>query len=453
MAGLCRLFARRGVRVAPFKAQNMSNQSAVTRDGAEIGRAQYAQAVAAGVEPEASMNLVLLKPTGERASQVVVMGRATGTTDAAAWGGAAPTLLPVVLDALASLRDRYDVVVAEGAGGAAELNLLDRDIVNLPLARAAGLPAVLVADIDRGGVFASAAGTLAVLPDELRSMVRGVVVNRLRGDPGVFARRGVAQLERVCGVPVLGVLPWLEGPLVDEEDLLDLSLTQRVDAALDVAVVRFPFVANVTDLDPLVAEPGVSARFVRAPGELGRPALVVLPGTKRTVADLAWLRATGLADVIAGCGASVLGICGGLQMLGRSITDDGVESGSGTVVGLGRLPVATVFDAEKVVRRTSGMALGCPVDGYELRHGHVQPESLLHRTDDGVAWGTSVHGLFEADSFREAFLCAVAARAGVPWHPGGVRYAEVRKAHHERLADWLEFHLDLDALAAIISSC
>jgi adenosylcobyric acid synthase len=448
VTALCRSLARRGVPVAPFKAQNMSNQSAVTADGAEIGRAQYAQALAAGAEPEAAMNPVLLKPTGERTSQVVVLGRAIGETDAHAWGGQAPSLLPTALAALASLRSRFDVVVAEGAGSPAELNLLDRDIANLPLARAAGLPAVLVADIDRGGVFATVAGTLAVLPPDLRALVAGVVVNRFRGDPTLFAARGRDELERVGGVPVLGVLPWLDGLLLDEEDSLDLARSWRGDGGapvLDVAVVAWPRIANATDLDSLRAEPGVGVRFVRGPHELGSPHLVVLPGTKATVADLGWLRATGLAAAIdalaAGGATTVLGICGGLQVLGTSITDDGVESGAGTVPGLGRLPVRTVFEAEKVVRRTAA--------GYEIRHGRVLPEALVHESADGTWLGTTVHGLYEDDGCRSALLARVAARSGVDWSPSGIRFAEVRRAHHDRLADWLEAGADVEALLAL----
>ena len=435
--------------MAPFKAQNMSNQSSVTLDGAEIGRAQYAQAQAAGVEPEALMNPVLLKPTGERTAQVVVSGRAVGFTSPLEWGDQARSLLPVALDALAALRDRFEVVVAEGAGSPAELNLLDRDIANLPLALAAGMPAILVADIDRGGVFASVAGTVAVLPPELRGLLRGVIVNKLRGDPALFCERGIPELERVSGLPVLGVLPWLEGPLLDEEDGLDLGSAlgngRAPGAVLDVAVVAWPRLANATDLDPFLAEPGVAVRYVRSVADLGRPQLLVLGGTKATVADLGWLRTTGLAaavEALADAGrTTVLGICGGLQALGSEITDDGVESGSGTVAGLGRLAVHTEFEAEKVVRRTA--------DGYEIRHGRVVPEQLVHESTDGAWVGTSVHGYFDDDDRRVGLLARVAARAGIEWTPSGVRYADVRRAHHDRLADWLDAAVDVEAILAI----
>ena len=435
VTGLCRLLARKGLRPAPFKAQNMSNNSAVTADGAEIGRAQYAQAQAAGVEPEAAMNPVLLKPTGERTSQVVVMGRAVGTTDAVGWGSQAPDLFPVVLDALASLRGRFDMVVAEGAGGATEINLFDRDIVNLRLAAAAELPVIVVGDIERGGVFAALYGTVALLPDNLRPWVRGFVVNRFRGDPALLAP-GIAELERRTGVPVLGVLPWSDVAPVDEEDSLDLGAGFGY-GPLDVAVIRFPRIANVTDLDPLRAEPDVSVRFVCSAAALGRPDLIVLPGSKSTVDDLGWLRATGLADAVVASEASVLGICAGWQMLGRRIVDH-VESGRGEVDGLGLLDAETVFEADKVVRRT-GM-------GYELHHGRVTGEQQRGRVR-----GTSVHGLLEEDGFRRGFLAEVAAERGRPFTAGTRPFAALRQARFDAAADLLEAHLDLSKLEELWS--
>lgn len=432
VTALCRALARRGVKVAPFKAQNMSNQSAVTGDGAEIGRAQFAQALAAGVEPEAAMNPVLLKPTDERHAQVVVGGRVVGSTDAAGWRPP----MDVALDALADLRSRFDVVIAEGAGSCAEVNLLGRDIANLPLAVAAGLPAVLVADIDRGGVYAAVAGTLAVLPPSLRAPLRSVVVNKLRGDPTVFDRSSLA-------LPCGGVLPWLDGRLPDEEDGLDLSLgSAPAGACLDVAVVRFPRIANATDLEPLLAEPGLSVRSVRTAAQLGSPHLVVLPGTKATVADLAWLRSCGLAAAVAAAEATVLGICGGLQMLGASIADAGVESGSGVVEGLGLLDVATRFHPEKLVRRHAD-------GGYELRHGRLDPEGDWFESADDRVWGTPVHGRFEDDEWRAALLARVAERAGVPWSPSSLSWTAHRTAQHDRLADWLESAVDIESLVGV----
>src|SRR5829696_749016 len=325
VTALCRALARRGVRVAPFKAQNMALNSFVTADGSEIGRAQGVQALAAGVEPQVAMNPILLKPTGERASQVIVQGRPIGVMTALEYHAAKPDLVPMVLAALADLRSRFDVVLCEGAGSPAEINLLDHDLANLRIAADAGLRAVVVGDIDRGGVFASLYGTVALLPESYRRLVGAFVINKFRGDPALLFD-ATDDLERRCGVPTLGVLPMLPTDVIafDAEDSLALDGPRpsagvpRADP-LDVAVVRLPYISNVTDVDALAVEPGVSVRLVRTAGELGRPDLVVLPGTKATVADLAWLRAGGWPAAIEASGADVLGICGGYQMLGEKI--------------------------------------------------------------------------------------------------------------------------------------
>lgn len=475
VAGLCRLLARRGVRVAPFKAQNMALNAAVTTDGAEIGHAQWVQAVAAGVEPEAAMNPILLKPTGERTSQLVVMGRAVGVRTAAEYHRLAPGLLPVVLDALDDLRDRFDVVVCEGAGGAAEINLLDVDVVNLPLARAAGMPAVVVGDIDRGGVFASLYGTVALLPPDLRECVRGFVVNKLRGDPALLGGATI-DLENRSGVPTLGVLP-MAGPDevadVDNEDSLALDRPGAGPVGhdgrqLDVAVLRWPRVANAGDVDPLRLEEGVSVRWVRSQGELGRPQLVVLPGSKDTRGDLAWFRATGLADAVERSGAAVVAVCAGLQMLGERIDDPGgVEGPPGSDDGLGWLPVVTEFRDDKVLDRPAGTAVagpgaGHPVDGYRIHHGRVTagPGAAAWLVDDGgtpLGWwrgraaGTTLHGLFERDRFRSAVLAWAAARAGVHRAPGGLDFRAARQARLDRIADLVEAHLDIARVEALIA--
>ena len=440
VAGLCRLLARRGVRVAPFKAQNMSLNSAVTADGAEIGRAQAFQAFCAGVEPEAAMNPVLLKPTSEHRSQVIVLGEAVDEVEAGAYGARAASLLPLVLHALDELRAVHDVVICEGAGGAAEINLLGRDIVNLPLAAAAGVPAIVVGDIERGGVFASLYGTWALVPPPLRACVRGFVINRFRGSAALLAD-GPALLSARCdGVPVLGVLPFVEGLTVDDEDSVALSSPSWATdgSVLDVAVVRFPRISNVTDVDPLRAEPGVRVRLVSSVAELGNPDLIVVPGTKSTVADLAWFRSVGLADAVQDSSATVLGICGGYQMMGSRIDDD-VESRAGVVAGLGWLDVTTTFHPKKVVRRRA--------HGYEIHHGVVSDDSLLH--DEGRMLGTSLHGFFEDDGLRHAFLADLAGQTS--W-ASDVSFAAVRLAQADRLADLLEANLDLDAVFALIES-
>jgi adenosylcobyric acid synthase len=471
VTGLCRMLHRRGVRVAPFKAQNMALNSFVTPSGHEIGRAQGVQALAAGAPPEVAMNPILLKPTGERTSQVVVMGEPIGHLEAAEYHAHKPKLLSTVLAACDDLRRRFDVVILEGAGSPAEINLLDHDIVNLRVADELGVPAIVVGDIDRGGVFASLYGTVALLPDRYRRLVRAFVINKLRGDPALLGN-GLGELESRAGVPVLGVLPFVHDVALDAEDSLALSGPRPVATAparadaLDVAVVRFPRLANFTDLDALAVEPGVHVRYVEAPAALGRPDLVILPGTKATVADLEWLRSRGMdRAVFEATDALVLGICGGYQILGQTIRDP-IESGRGNVAALAHLDVDTVFEPTKLTRQRRGESMGQRVTGYEIRHGRVarrgDAPGWIHlddcygRDDDGAldaearVLGTSLHGLFERDGFRAAFLTEVGRRVGKTFVPAGVSFAAARDAQFERLADLLEAHLDLAALDALI---
>ncbi len=386
VTGLCRVLARRGVKVAPFKAQNMALNSYVTPSGHEIGRAQGVQALAARVTPEVVMNPILLKPTGERTSQVVVMGEPWAHLDAAAYQRLKPRLFGLVLDALEDLRQRFDVVICEGAGSPAEINLLDHDIVNLRVAREAGFPAVVVGDIDRGGVFAALYGTVALLPDDLRHLVRGFVINKFRGDPALLGD-GPADLERRSGVPTLGILPYLHDVALDAEDSLALAgyrprpLGSRAADGhcdgLDVAAIRFPRISNFTDLDALAIEPGVSVRLVDSPAALGDPDLIILPGTKATIADLEWLRGRGFAEVIGPAvarGVTVLGICGGYQMLGATIIDPVEASRPEPVEGLGWLAAVTEFQATKVTRQRRGRSAGAAAQrltGYQIHHGRT----------------------------------------------------------------------------------
>lgn len=475
VTGLCRALARRGLRVAPFKAQNMALNSMVTIDGAEIGRAQVAQAEAAYVEPESAMNPILLKPSSHRSSQVMVMGRPWATLDARAYQEAKQSLWPIVTSALASLRARFDVVLCEGAGSPAEINLLDHDLVNLRLAHHAGLPTLLVGDIDRGGAFASMYGTVALLPDQLARCIRGFVVNKFRGDESILAP-GLDDLERRTGIPTLGVLPWINGLEIDAEDSLALRRYADVHppegdrALIDVAAVAFPSISNFTDLDALALEADVRVRLVRDPAALGRPDLIVLPGTKSTLADLDWLRDTGLAGAIRemvrnhGQSPVILGICGGYQMLGEKI-EDSVESAEARIVdGLGLLPVSTVFEAEKITRRRRGTAFGQMVSGYEIHHGRTtsiaawielrDDESGIHQegssSQDGAVLGTSLHGLLESDGFRQALLGRVAARSGRSRAPSDLSFGAARQARYDRLADSVEQHLDMVAVDRLI---
>jgi adenosylcobyric acid synthase len=485
VTGLCRLLARRGLHVAPFKGQNMSLNAMVTADGGEIGRAQWLQAVAARAEPEVAMNPVLLKPTSERASQVVVMGRPTAVEDAATYHGTKRKLVDVVDGALADLRRRYDVVVCEGAGSPAEINLLDHDLVNLGLARRAGIPAILVGDIERGGVFAHLYGTVALLPDELAVAIRGFVINRFRGDRSLLGG-ATAELEDRCGVPTFGVLPHLGHLALDAEDSLALDHSDGpsgpqppATAGLDVAVIRLPRLANFTDLDPLVMEPGVHVRWVAHHDGLGDPDLVVLPGTRATIDDLRWLRATGLASAIEALRTSssappvVLGICGGYQMMGERIDDPhAVESSTAHASGLGWLPVDTVFAPDKLTR-LSAASVTTPqtlrLRGYEIRHGRMRPsaawtswfdssdndeprEAVSASVDSGTIVGTTLHGLFENDAFRSWFLAAVANRRGRAWQPSGFDYSLAREEQIDRIADACEAHLDLDQIWRLVES-
>ncbi|MCU1392340.1 MAG: cobyric acid synthase CobQ [Ilumatobacteraceae bacterium] len=459
VAGLCRLLARNGISVAPFKAQNMALNSFVTRNGDEIGRAQGAQSLAAGIEPEVIMNPILLKPTGDRSSQVVVMGHPVGVMTAAEYHEHKPQLLETVLESLAELRRRFDVVLCEGAGSPTEINLLDHDIVNLRIAKEAGMAAIVVGDIDRGGVFAHLYGTVALLPDDLRPLVQGFVINRFRGDPALLGD-GMETLRRRSGVPTLGILPMLRDLWLDGEDSLALdvpypSAGPALADSLDVVVVRLPQISNYTDVDALALEPGLSVRYVSSAEAIGRPDLVVLPGSKETVRDLTWMRSRGIDGAIRASGADVLGICAGYQMLGDIIEDD-VESGEGTVPALGWLPgVATTFGHDKVLARFTDDSLS----GYQIHHGRVTGgpgwvpvgggvEGAVSL--DGRVRGTTFHGLFEHDGFRTGFLTDLAGRRGKRFVPAGVDFAASRQGRFDRIADAIEEHLDLDALFALV---
>ncbi|MFD8546958.1 cobyric acid synthase [Streptomyces sp. NPDC059649] len=479
-AGICRWLVRQGVKVAPFKAQNMSLNSFVTREGAEIGRAQAMQAAAARVEPTALMNPVLLKPGGDRSSQVVLLGRPVGELSARGYfggpGGSSPgearyaggreQLLGTVTDCLAELRRTHDAVICEGAGSPAEINLRRTDIVNMGIARTARIPVVVVGDIDRGGVFASFFGTTALLSKEDQALVAGYLVNKFRGDVTLL-EPGLDMLERLTGRPTLGVLPYAHGLGIDEEDGLRVSLRGAVRESvvapphgadvLRVAVCAVPLMSNFTDVDALAAEPGVVVRFVDRPEELADADLVVLPGTRGTVRALRWLRERGLADAIvrrAAEGRPVLGICGGFQMLGEHI-DDEVESKAGAVEGLGMLPVRVRFAVEKTLARPVGEALGEPVEGYEIHHGVAEvtggDEAFMDGCRVGSVWGTHWHGSLESDAFRRAFLRRVAADAGRAFVPApDTRFGALREEQLDRLGDLIEEHADTGALLRLI---
>ncbi len=469
-AGICRWLVRQGVRVAPFKAQNMSLNSMVTADGAEIGRAQAMQASAAQVAPEAAMNPVLLKPGSDRHSQVVLLGRSVGEVDAMGYREHKPRLLAVALECLADLRARFDVVVCEGAGSPTEINLRATDIANMGLARSAGLPVIVVGDIDRGGVFASLFGTLALLAAEDQALVSGFVVNKFRGDPALLAP-GLSMLRGLTGRDVLGVLPFLPGLQLDVEDSLGLDAAREPmlaplgEEVLRVVVVRFPRISNWTDVDALSVEPGVAVTFATTEEQIAEADLVVLPGTRATVEDLAWLRSTGLARAVerrVADGRAVLGICGGYQMLGVTIVDD-IESGAGSVPGLGLLPTTTVFGRDKQLGRPVAVTVdgGDPVVAYEIHHGLIDVHGgrplfalaggATEGCRSGSVWGTTWHGVLENDACRRRFLDEVAAVAGRRFEVSpSTDFAALRERRLDLLGDTIEEHVDTDALLSLI---
>jgi adenosylcobyric acid synthase len=464
VTGLGRAFTRRGLKVRPFKPQNMSNNAAVTPDGGEIGRAQALQARACGVASSVHMNPVLLKPQTEIGAQVVVQGQIFATCTARDYARLKPDLMPYVLESFELLSGEADLVLAEGAGSPAEVNLRQHDIANMGFAAAADLPVVLIGDIDKGGVIAALVGTHALLEPAERARLKGYLINKFRGDPGLFDEAHPIIAART-GMRSYGVVPWFErARLLPAEDVLGLhEAAAPGNCAIKIAVLRFARIANFDDLDPLMAEPDVHLQIV-APGTAlpGDADLVVLPGSKATLADLGALRAEGWdIDLAAHVrrGGAVLGICGGLQMLGRRIADPaGIEGSPGAAEGLGLLDLDTVLTGDKQLREVCGreIASGTPVHGYVMHVGRTTGPALARpmldlagRPDgavspDGRIMGCYVHGLFAADDFRHAFLARLRERA-----PSGVRFEQQIEATLDALADHLEAHVDLDGLLAL----
>jgi adenosylcobyric acid synthase len=464
VAGLARALVRRGLKVVPFKPQNMSNNAAVAVDGGEIGRAQAVQARAARLQPSVHMNPVLLKPETDTGAQVIVQGKRWGTLRAKNYLEKKAALLPAVLESFSLLADQADIVLVEGAGSPAEINLRAGDIANMGFAAAANIPVVLAGDIDRGGVIAALAGTHLVLEPEERARIQGFIVNKFRGDPALFYN-GLAAITRLTGWPSLGVLPWLpQAAFLPAEDAVDLDRTHVSSATRIIAVPVLARIANFDDLDPLGMEPGVKLVFVR-PGEPipGNADVVILPGSKSTIGDLAFLRAQGWdIDIKAHVrrGGHVLGLCGGYQMLGRTIADpDGVDGAPGTVDGLGLLDIATLMSSDKSTTLVSGthVATGAAIEGYEIHLGRsegsdcVRPLLMIDGRPDGAAsidgrvQGTYVHGLFTGDAFRKAWL----ANLGIA---SALAYDAQIEAALDALADHCETHLDIGRMLAIARS-
>ena len=454
VTGLARAFRRRGIRVAPFKSQNMSNNSMVCSDGTEIGRAQYLQAQAAGVEPGSLLNPVLLKPGSDRRSFVVLRGRPAGELGAGEYASGRKHLAEAAFEAYEELAAGHDLVLCEGAGSPAEINLRRGDYVNFGLAERFGLPVVLAADIDRGGALAAIFGTHGIVSEQDRGRLAGYLINKFRGDQAVLAP-GLDELTRRTGLRNYGVLPWLADVWLDGEDALTIGsrALRPGTGVLHVAVVHFPRTSNATDVDALAAEPGVQVVVTASPDQVARADLAVLPGSRATVTDLAWLREKGLAEAIrirARQQRPVLGICGGYQMLTDRILDD-LESGDGDIPGLGLLPGEVRFGEAKVLGRPSGTWRGEPVEGYTIHHGRVHAsggKEFCEGQQIGATFGTMWHGAFESDGFRRAFLEEIARLTGSDWRPseGAPGYAEQREAMIERLADACEDNLDVPAL-------
>jgi adenosylcobyric acid synthase len=466
VAGLCRLLSRKGIRVAPFKAQNMSNNSAVTADGGEIGRAQAMQARAAGLAPSVRFNPILLKPGGDRTSQLVIRGRVAGSVDAANYFHHRSELAAVVADELASLRAEFDVVICEGAGSPAEINLRATDLANMGLARAAELPVILVGDIDRGGLLAHLFGTVAVLEPDDQRLIAGYVVNKFRGDLDLLAP-GLEQLRLLTGRPTYGVIPYSDGLWLDAEDSLSVQARRvvgepqppRGSDSLRVAAIRLPRISNSTDIEALACEPGVLVRWVADPADLADADVVVLPGSKATVSDLSWLRATGLADGViahAASGRSVLGVCGGFQMLCRAI-DDPVESGAGRVEGLGLFDADVVFAPDKTLESWDGRGR-IPLSGYEIHHGRVarsaEADWLGVGIRRGAVFGTHWHGLLDNDDVRRRWLTEAAEAAGRHGFlvADDVDVTALRDWQLDVMADLLAAHLDVDAVMGLLET-
>lgn len=463
-AGLCRVLRQDGYTIAPFKSQNMALNSFITASGGEMGRAQVVQAEAAGIAPDVRMNPILLKPTTDMGSQVIVNGRPVGNMNAMEYYRRKAEFVPAVLEAYRSLESAYDVVVIEGAGSPAEINLKREDIVNMGLARLVDAPVLLMGDIDRGGVFAQLYGTVALLEEDERARIKGVVVNKFRGDRAIL-EPGLKTLEELCGVPVAGVVPYLDVDIDDEDSLsarLDRSGGRRL---IDIAVIRLPRISNFTDFAPFERYENVSVRYVDRVGDLHQPDLVLLPGTKSTIADLRWLRQSGLEAAVqraASAGVPVMGICGGYQMLGRSVADpEGAEAEPGTeIAGMGLLEVDTVFSGEKVQRQTKGVfgsvegplrALsGLAYQGYEIHMGRAEG-ALPVLMQNGNVYGTYLHGVFDASGAADAVLKALCARRGVDFaRLGAFDAGAYRERQYDILAQAVRESLDMDLVYRIL---
>ncbi len=473
-AGLCRIFTQDGYDVAPFKSQNMALNSYITGDGLEMGRAQVVQAEACKKEPHVWMNPVLLKPTSDMGSQVIVLGKVQGNMNAMDYYKKKTEYIPVIREAYDNLAARSDIVVIEGAGSPAEINLKENDIVNMGLAKMADAPVLLIGDIDRGGVFAQLFGTLGLLEEDERDRIKGMIVNKFRGDAAIL-KPGIRMLEERCGKKVLGIVPYLDVDIEEEDSLAEELEKRNVTAAVDIAVIKLRKISNFTDLQALSIEEGVSVRYVEKPSELGDPHMIILPGSKNTVTDMKWLRESGLEALIlrhAGKGTLIFGICGGFQLLGQQIVDETGAEGGGEIRGLGLLPVTTYFAERKTRKRVTGYTaeLAGPfaalshkrVKGYEIHMGktvyHEERPSYFLKTDgdfdgcvrENVA-GTYFHGIFDEEEFRRALFSLLYKRCGLGEYSKEVlSLQDYKEQQYDRLADALRESMDMKEIYRIL---
>ncbi len=473
-AGLCRIFKQDGFKVAPFKSQNMALNSYITRDFLEMGRAQAVQAFACGVEPDVRMNPILLKPTTDMGSQVIINGEVAGNMRAMDYFKRKKDYIPVIRKAYEQLAEENDIIVIEGAGSPAEINLKENDIVNMGMARIADAPVLLVGDIDRGGVFAQLIGTVMLLEPEEQDRIKGLLINKFRGDREIL-KPGLSMLTNRCGKKVFGVIPYMDIDIEDEDSLSEGLMRKEKGEKIDIAVVRLPKLSNFTDFQAFALEPDVTVRYVSKASGLGNPDAVILPGTKNTISDMRFLRESGLEGAIlrlAGQGTVILGICGGYQILGETIEDQEEIEGVGSIRGLGLLPMTTRFEREKVRTRAEGRTgklagalqslSGKRVSGYEIHMGksvwRQEEESFLlelpDKKDGGYLdniLGTYLHGIFDEEEFRQAFVRLLCERKGIPYHSGSViSYEEYRERQFDKLADILRENIDMEEIYSLI---
>ena len=464
-AGLCRILRQDGYRVAPFKSQNMALNSFITKDGGEMGRAQVVQAEAAGIEPDVRMNPILLKPTTDVGSQVIVAGQVQGNMRAMEYYRRKPEYIPAILEAYNSLASEYDIIVIEGAGSPAEINLKQEDIVNMGLAKLVDAPVLLVGDIDRGGVFAQLYGTVALLEEDERKRIKGTIVNKFRGDRSIL-EPGIRILEELCGVPVAGVIPYTHVDIDDEDSLTERFARTTERKLLDIAVIRLPRISNFTDFTPFERYANVSLRYVERVADLHSPDMILIPGTKSTIADLKWLRQSGLEAAVlkaASAGTLVFGICGGYQMLGRTVSDpDQVEAaGTTEIQGLGLLDMDTVFQGEKVQTQVAGTfdgvtgmlsgLNGMSYTGYEIHMGRSQ-EKLPPLQGTGNVYGSYIHGIFDAPGVSDQILRAICTKKGLDFAAlGTFDLQEYKGRQYDLLADVVRGGLDMELIYRIIN--